>query len=373
MPLCLLGSATISLFLGFADIIRVPFTMLAILLAINGCVQGAGWPASAKMIAHWFHPKERGQAMGIWNLSHNAGCGLLGPVSILAIALFADWQSKFYLPAIIAFCIAIACFFLLKDKPSMAKLPPPFPEQQTEAEINQKRTSFLNSLKLFFQHCLNIPALWILALANACVYFIRYGIIDWAPLFLTEERGLSFEASSWAFFAFEYAAIPGTLLCGYLSDHHFNGKRAPVNVLFMSLVAIALIFYWQCPASMTCYSIFPLVVLGFVIYGPLMLIHVHIIDVVPLPFAATAAGFCGLFGYLIGTTSANLLLGRIIDHYDWDVCFQLLTGASLLTIGLLILLWLWENFHPNPNLNFLCGKAQPATVPVRNKNQQDGP
>ena len=368
MPLCLMGSALISLTLGFVDIIQYPLMLLAIVMAINGCLQGAGWPASAKMIAHWFHPKERGRAMSVWNLSHNVGCGLLGPIAIVSLVLFADWQSKFYFPGFLAFVVACLCLLILKDKPADCCLPPPFPEPQTEYEINRQKTSFLKTLRLFFQHCLKIPTLWLLASASACVYFVRYGIIDWAPLYLTEIRHFSFEASSWAFFAFEYAAIPGTLLCGYLSDYHFKSKRTPVNILFMSLVTIALIFYWQSPADYSTFTAFSLITIGFLIYGPLMLIHVHIIDVVPLPFAATAAGFCGLFGYLIGATSANLILGKVLDIYHWDACFQLLITVSLICLGLLALLWFWEMF--NPNINFICSKAQPLAVPVRNKNRE---
>ena len=231
MPLCLMGSAFISLLLGFADIIQYPLMLLSVVMAINGWLQGAGWPASAKMIAHWFHPKERGQAMSFWNLSHNVGGGLSGPITILALVLFADWQSKFYFPGILAFIIAAFCLLILKDKPADCRLPPPFPEAQAEFEINRQKTSFGKTLQLFFHHCLKIPALWLLSSASACVYFVRYGIIDWAPMYLTEARGFSFEASSWAFFAFEYAAIPGTLLCGYLT------KSAKFSIHSLSLGA----------------------------------------------------------------------------------------------------------------------------------------
>ena len=137
----------------------------------------------------------------------------------------------------------------------------------------------------------------------------------------------------------------------------------------MSLVTIALIVYWQSPTNHSTLTGLSLVAIGFFIYGPLMLIHVHILDVVPLPFAATAAGFCGLFGYLIGATSANLFLGKILDLYHWDACFQLLTTVSLVCLGLLILLWLWEMF--NPNMDFMCSKAQPLAVPVRSEEKDD--
>ncbi len=357
MPLCLISSAIISLVLGFAPVAQLPLLALVIMMAVNGCLQGAGWPASAKVIAHWFHRKERGRAMSFWNLSHNIGCGLLGPIAIAAVFLFSDWQSKFYLPAFIALFVAVISYFLLRDKPTDCGLPPPFPEQCVDVEINREKRSFVRSQKLFFKHCLNMPVLWLLALANACIYFVRYGVIDWAPLYLTEVRQFSFEVASWAFFAFEYAAIAGTLLCGYVSDRYFRGKRTPVTILFLSLVAISLLFYWQSVENYSWYSIAALICLGFLIYGPLMLIHVHVIDVVPLPFAGTAAGFCGFFGYLFGATSANLLLGWVVDIYGWDTCFQLMMGACLFALLLMLLLWLWENGNPRPDLNFMRSDA----------------
>lgn len=368
MPICLLVSGLLSLLMGFLPIIQFPLMVMIVLLAVNGCLQGSGWPCSAKLIAHWFVRQERGTAMSFWNLSHNVGCGLLGPLAILAVMIFGDWQSKLYFPASIAVIIAIASYFLLRDSPGSCGLPAPSPEMAEDHEIAQQRTSFKRSCQLFCLHCLKLPPLWILAVVNACTYFIRYGVIDWAPVYLTETKGFSFNASSWAFFAFEYAAIPGTLICGYLSDRHFKGKRAPVNALFMTLVLISLIAYWQSPPGNTTYAVLSLISTGFLIYGPVMLVHVHIIDLVPLPFAATAAGFCGLFGYIFGATSANLVLGKVLDLYGWDACFELLAAASLLALVLLLLLWLWENMHPNPNIPF-AQQTQPVAVPISENNE----
>ena len=359
MPTCLILSALISLTMGFLPLTQLPLYVLIMMLALNGFLQGAGWPCSAKLIAHWFVRQERGTAMSIWNLSHNIGCGILGPLAILAVILFSDWQCKLYLPAIIALFIAFYCYWLLKDSPEQAGLPAPSPELAIDP--NREKASILRSFQLFGQHCLKLPPLWILAVVNACTYFIRYGIIDWAPLYLTEAKGFSFNESSWAFFAFEYAALPGTLLCGYLSDKHFKGKRSPVNALFMSLVLISLIAYWQAPPGNTTSSVLALIFTGFLIYGPVMLVHVHIIDLVPLTYAATAAGFIGLFGYIFGATSSNLVLGKVMDMYGWDACFQLLSSACMLALLLLLLLWLWENRHPNPT----CEAAQTPGSPIR--------
>lgn len=368
MPLCLIGSALISLVMGVISFEQIPFMMLVTMMAINGCLQGAGWPASAKIIAHWFHPRERGRAMSFWNTSHNVGCGLLGPISIVAIAIFSDWQSKFYLPGLIAFVVAIFSYLLLRDKPTDCGLPSPFSKSSIDMTRAPEKSSFIITLKLFCKHCLKVPALWLLALANACIYFVRYGVIDWVPLYLTEVRDFSFEATSWVFFSFEFSAIVGTLLCGYLSDRYFKEKRTSMTILCLLLVSITLLSYWQSPLNKSSYVILTLISTGFLIYGPLMLIHVQIIDSVPLQFAGSAAGFCGAFGYLLGATGSNIALSKVTDSYGWDAYFELLIIINLLALGLMILLWLWENNHAHAGQKLTDTAVQPAVIIIRNKN-----
>ena len=78
-----------------------------------------------------------------------------------------------------------------------------------------------------------------IAFANAFVYLVRYGVLDWAPTYLQEVKHYSVKESGWAYFAYEYAGIPGTLLCGWLSDKMFQGRRAPATLIYMLLVMVA--------------------------------------------------------------------------------------------------------------------------------------
>jgi OPA family glycerol-3-phosphate transporter-like MFS transporter len=43
---------------------------------------------------------------------------------------------------------------------------------------------------------------------------------------------------------YEFAAIPGTVACGWISDKVFGGRRAPATILFMSLTLVAVVAYW---------------------------------------------------------------------------------------------------------------------------------
>ncbi|MHA6498327.1 MFS transporter, partial [Escherichia coli] len=117
--------------------------------------------------------------------------------------------------------------------------------------------------------------LWYIAIANVFVYLLRYGILDWSPTYLKEVKHFALDKSSWAYFFYEYAGIPGTLLCGWMSDKVFRGNRGATGVFFMTLVTIATIVYWMNPAGNPNVDMICMIVIGFLIYGPVMLIGLH--------------------------------------------------------------------------------------------------
>ena len=168
-------------------------------------------------------------------------------------------------------------------------------------------------------------------MANVFVYMIRYGCLDWAPTILTE-RGIDIKSAGWAYFAYEFAAIPGTIFCGWLSDHVFHGRRALPTILFMALVAVAIFIYWQNLDNL--YVVIGcLIAIGFLIYGPVMLIGVQALDLAPKNAAGTAAGLTGFMGYVLGTALlANVVIGYVAENAGWSWTFALLIIACLMAI-----------------------------------------
>ena len=193
--------------------------------------------------------------------------------------------------------------------------------------------------EIFFGHVLNNKLLWSIALANAFVYLVRYGVLDWAPTYLGEVKQFSFDDSSWAYALYEWAGIPGTLLCGWMSDKFFRGRRAPVSIVYMLLTGVCVVVYWFNPPGNPALDIAMLIAIGFLIYGPVMLIGVHALDLVPKKAAGTAAGFTGLFGYVGGAVAANVAIGALVDAYGWDAGFMLIAGSCAAAIVLIAMTW----------------------------------
>jgi MFS transporter, OPA family, glycerol-3-phosphate transporter len=317
--------------------------IMFILLFLNGWFQGMGWPPCGRVMVHWFSIKERGVKMSIWNTAHNVGGGLVGPLSIAGLALFGSWQSKFYFPGFIALVIALIAYILIRDTPQSCGLPPIEKyKNDYSKDYSEEQEKELSAKRIFFDYILNNRMLWYIAFANVFIYLVRYGVLDWAPTYLKEAKHFSLSESGWAYFAYEYAGIPGTILCGWLSDKVFKGRRAPATVIYMALVLAALILYWKNPPGHPIVDNIALIIIGFLIYGPVMLIGVHALDLVPKKAAGTAAGLTGLFGYLGGALFANIAMGMIVDKWGWDGGFIILIAACVLTMLFTALTWKHE-------------------------------
>ncbi len=336
-------SSIIMLIMGFVPWATSSIPVMFCLLFICGWFQGMGWPACGKTMVHWWSKKERGSVVSVWNCAHNVGGGLPPLLFALGMMLFSDWHSAFYMPAFAAIIVAIITFILMRDTPQSCGLPP-VEEYKNDYpdDYNDDSEKELTTKEILMQYVFPNKLLWCIAIANVFVYLLRYGILDWSPSYLNEVKHFSFDKSSLAYFLYEYAGIPGTLLCGWMSDKVFKGNRGATGVFFMSLVTLATIVYWLNPAGNPLIDTICMISIGFLIYGPVMLIGLHALELAPKKAAGTAAGFTGLFGYLIGTVSANAIVGYTVDYFGWDGGFILMISGCFIAIIMLILTMLLE-------------------------------
>ena len=85
--------------------------------------------------------------------------------------------------------------------------------------------------------------------------------------------------------------------------------------------------------------------IGFLIYGPVMLIGLHALELAPKKAAGTAAGFTGLFGYLGGTVAASAVIGWAADRFGWDGGFRVMVTGGVIAIILLVITTIEEGKH----------------------------
>lgn len=321
--------------------------LMAALNFLVGWFNGMGWPPCGRVMTHWFSQKERGTWMSVWNCAHNVGGALVGPMAVYGAMWFGSWfygadQQRYFLvgtylfPAFVAILIAIVAYCLIRDTPQSCGLPSIEEWRKDYAGIYTEKSEEVLSSREIFLTVLSNRFLWYIAFANAFVYMVRYGCLDWAPTILTE-KGIHIKEAGWAYFAYEIAAIPGTLVCGWLSDRVFHGRRALPTIIFMAVVAVFIFIYWQFSDNITI-VLLCLIAIGFFIYGPVMLIGVQALDLAPKNAAGTAAGLTGFMGYVLGTALlANVVIGYVAQNAGWNWTFVLLILSCVISILLMML------------------------------------
>ena len=335
--------------------------LMAILNFLVGWFNGMGWPPCGRVMTHWFSIKERGTWMSFWNCAHNVGGALVGPMAVYGAMWFGSWfygaNTDYYFligtyafPAAVAVLVAVLAYLMIRDTPQSCGLQSIEEWSGHAAKNYSKADEKALSVSEIFKTVLSNKLLWYIAFANAFVYMVRYGCLDWAPTIL-KEQGVDLKEAGWAYFAYEMAAIPGTIFCGWLSDKVFQGRRALPTIIFMALVAVAIVVYWQFFNNFTV-VICCLIAIGFLIYGPVMLIGVQALDLAPKNAAGTAAGLTGFMGYVLGTAIlANVVIGYVAENAGWDWTFILLLIACAFSVFFMALTYKEEKYLAEQNKN----------------------
>ena len=317
---------------------------MSLFQALVGWFGGMGHPSSGRAITHWFSANERGIKLSIWNTSCNFGGGSLGVIAAwgvtfaLSLGLSIGLSQRlgmFWLPAAIAIMVAIIIYLLVRDTPQSCGLPN-IEEHRNDYPYNyNEHAETVLKTKDIFKYVVFNKQLWIVSVASAFFYFIRFGILDWSPTYLTEVKHYNIKEMGLAYALYEWAAIPGTILCGWLSDTVFKRRRAIGVTIYMVLIMVAIFVYWKNMDNKLLDGI-ALVSIGFLIYSPMFLVGLLALDFSSKNTVGTTWGFMGIFGYIFGTSIlANIVMGRVIQSYGWDAGFQMLVAACLITIALM--------------------------------------
>ena len=333
--------------------------ILFVLTCLTGWFSGMGWPPCGRVMSQWFSTNERSFKMSVWNTAHNIGSSGLAWLATIGggsiLLLFgvseaeAGWREAFIIPAIAALAVAGLCWWFIRDTPESCGLPPidKYRNDFSGAKAKKGEENKIPFKTLFVDYVLKNKMLWLIGIANILVYLVRNGISDWLPIYLQDVHEIAKSESKNLYAYHMIAAIPGTLIAGWLSSKFFQGRCAPVNVICMAVTALGAFIYWQAASIATQFGIeyidvvkLALVITGFAVYGPVAMISIQAIAVVPKNAAGTAAGFMGLLGYLIGDAFlSKIAFGRVVESgaNGWDLTFLGFFGASVIAAVICLL------------------------------------
>ncbi|MFM1655390.1 phosphoglycerate transporter PgtP [Brevibacillus sp. B_LB10_24] len=340
MALGLLLCALVNVMMGFST----AFWMFAVLVVLNGLFQGMGVGPCFITIAHWFPRKERGIVGAVWNISHNLGGGIVAPIVGVGFALAGSdhWQAASYqVPAAIAIVFALVILALVKGSPTNEGLPPvseivkDASEEKSQQRQDSQPPEDMSVWNIFKNYVLFNKNAWFVSFVDVFVYMVRFGMISWLPIYLLNVKQFTKEEMSVAFLIFEWAAIPTTLLAGYLSDKLFKGYRMPPAIISMILIFFCIIGYWQ--STSLFWTVIFAAIVGCLIYIPQFLASVQTMEVVPAFAVGSAVGLRGFLSYILGASLGTTLFGVAVDMVGWNGGFYVLLVAAICCVVFCIL------------------------------------
>ena len=318
------------------------------LWALNGLVQGMGWPPCGRSMAHWYSEKERGLSFSIWNTSHNLGGGIAGVIAAESAARLGGWQYAFYVPGVLCLIGAVYLYWRLRDTPQSVGLPSVEEYRNDYTEDMRKYGTHeqeLTTRELLVKYVIAHPYIWLLAFANFFAYITRYSMLDWGPLYLREMKGATLSEGGIATLMLEFGGIPSTILLGWLSDK-LGGRRGMVATVAMLPILVAFAVIRVTPIGYLNLDMAMLVVIGLFIYPVINFITIMALDLTSKKAIGTAAGFIGLFGY-IGRTAQAKGFGEMLHYYEglygkqvaWDYVIYAILASTAIAVVLLAVTW----------------------------------
>jgi sugar phosphate permease len=323
------GSAALNVLFGLS----AGFWFLLFVWATNGFCQSLGWTPCVRVTANWVSVERRGHAIGIIGTGYQITLGLTYFIASQA-AEHLGWRGALYVPAILLAAAGVVMLFCLREEP---------PEQEGAAHGQPRKsraesqTSFVDGMYWTLYN----PALWLIGLALGLLNACRYGFVDWGVTHLMETQEVSVGKAGLQYVVIAIGATAGAYLAGWATDRFFGSRRAPVICLLMIVLGVLTLVYhfaagWSAPATMGL-----LVVIGFCVYGPqVLLVGTAPADLAHRGTAAAAAGFVNFLGYM-GAATGDVVTGYYSadEHGGWQVAIYIWAGWAFAGAAITAILW----------------------------------
>jgi len=331
-------------------------TIFCLVWAVNGLVQGVGWPALSGIVLRWFPKEQRGRAFAVLTASGNLG--LVAAPALLSRAMAAaggSWRGGFYAEGALCAAVAALGFLFLRDAPPA----PAAGKAEGAAAAGAARQQQAPAVTVptdgaagaaggarkpgvaavFMEHIVGRPLFWALCVADVANYLAIKTLSDWAALYGIEARGMDRAAALGLVAALELGGVAGNVVSGVASDA-LGGRRRLAALLcagaalpaFAAYLAQTLGPRWDLPL---------LVVVGAGVNGPRTLGPVAMREGIAPSAGGTAAGLMGLAGQL-GATLAGAPVGLLAERHGWEAAMALVAACMGLVVALYCALALGE-------------------------------
>ena len=307
------------------------FGILSLGQLANGLGQSMGWTSSLKLIVSWFPRSRRATAIGLFATCVTAGSS----VGIRLSGWLGDhlgWRSSFIIPPVLLAIVAVLFWMMVKDNPVEKGLPDFDDEILLERQIENDPRSRLSLV-------LSNRILWSVALVYFCFVYVQFGCLVWIPSFLTEGYAVSVDRASTITALVLLPGVFASPLAGFLSDHYFGGRRKPLILAGMFILALST-FLLSREVSISLAAGL-LAIVGLMIIMPDVLLAAYPSDILSRKLSATGMGFLTTFTSIAGIITTPLS-GKIIDIFN-SYTAVFLSFAVMALAGALLTLCIRES------------------------------
>lgn len=338
LPIGLIATGICNILFGMSSSVY----LFALMWGLNAWFQGFGATPCARLLTYWYSRSERGSWWSYWNVSHNFG-GFTVVILAGFLAQAMGWRFAMFIPGFL--CVAMGFFLInrLRDTPASLGLPPVevFRGEETIAGAKAKEGEDLSSREILVEYVLKNKWIWLLAVINIFVYFIREAFSSWMGVYSVQMKGYSQWSGSVCTSMFEVGGLCGSLTAGWASDKLFQARRSPIITLFALGMGAAVLFIWWLPPGTAWLDFIAIFTIGYMVFGPQMLVGMAATELAHKKAAATTTGFVGWFAY-VGAALAGWPLGEITKVFGWQGFFVTTLACAFICICLLMPLLLVE-------------------------------
>jgi MFS transporter, OPA family, glycerol-3-phosphate transporter len=328
LALGMFGSAALNVLFGFST----GFYFLLFVWAANGFCQSLGWTPTVRVVANWVPIARRGNAIGIIGTGYQITLGLTYVIAGQA-AEHLGWRGALWVPAALLTLAGVYMLAFLREAPDH------------RAAAADTRHQVITAPRLpvseILYWTLYNPTLWLLGLSLGLLNACRYGFLDWGVTHLMETQDVRVGKAGLQFFVIAIGATAGSYLAGWATDRYFGSRRAPVICILMAVLGALSLMYDSVAHQSAIGTMLLLVVIGFCIYGPqVLLVGTAPADLAHRGTSAAAAGFVNFMGYM-GAATGDVVTGYYSSpaHGGWQVAIYIWAAWAFAGSVITAILW----------------------------------
>lgn len=267
---------------------------------ILGLVSGPDLSACLGIITEWFGGKKRATATGIFNTCTSFGLTVIN-LYAPTVMVHYGWRATLGVTALFPLAAFIFAYFALEGNP-------PYPQQfvikKSDGEIEEETA--IERLK----KAINNRSVWMLAITGLFATGAKWGVTNWANLFIVKNLHFSLVTAGVAMSIFGITSVISMVIAGWISDHSKLSRHAWAAI-FMAIFTPTIIGFTFVPHGNTAMLYFWTGAMGVGAFMFSTITNNLSVEVASADQRGTVSGFINAFNQ-VGSFLAPILLGQIL-------------------------------------------------------------